>query len=1009
VEGKTCQPDDFTPTPWELSADVQAEGDHFGEISVYYTREMPPADVGPFLKEERRLLDAIADRIGSGIVQRRVRVGSGGHPGAIPHRRSVEPRPWNVLLDFLQRTDPALLTRITRKMINFLCWSGIAEAEVLLQRSLEQAGGSGLEADENRPTRKHLPEDATTLIAETFDIAARHLSEADVITQMQGWINEEKSTFLIKSLENPGTGLAELAEAVERHQIAGIDENELPVHVQTSLKVALLRRFFVEALGFVNLAKNFVRVQDFYELVQKLVFPSRSQGKLGGKGAGLFLAMQVLSRTPDDAEILRDIRVPKTWYVASDAILELIQYNSLNEVYNRKYMEIGRVRQDYPHVVQLFKNSRFPPEITKGLAAALDDFGEVPLIVRSSSLLEDQAGASFSGKYKSLFLANQGAKPQRLAALQDAVAEVYASVFGPDPIEYRAERGLLDFREEMAILIQEVVGKRVGKYFIPAFSGVAFSNNEFRWSSRIKREDGLVRLVPGLGTRAVDRVSDDYPVLVSPGQPGLRVNVTPDEVVRYSPKRIDVINLKRNVFETVDILNLLRETGENYPLSRKIVSIVERNHIRKPFGLEPNWDSDDIVVTFEGVFSDTHFMDEIGTVMRVLRDRLEMHVDVEFAHDGEHFYLLQCRAQSHSPRHAPAAIPRNLPRDRILFSANRYISNGRVPDITHIVYIDPDRYANLAQLRELQDVGRAVGRLNKMLPRRQFVLMGPGRWGSRGDIKLGVNVTYSDINNAAVLVEVARQKGNYVPELSFGTHFFQDLVEAEIRYLPLYPDDEGIVFDELFLRRARNILPELLPDLAHLADSVRVVDVPRESRGKILRILMNADLDEAVGIFDEPGREAKPSAVYQPVADASIEDHWSWRLRMAEEIAVQLDGSRFDVKAIYVFGSTKNATAGPASDIDLIVHVGDDQARRRELELWLKGWSMALAAVNFLRTGYETHELLDVHYVTDVDIADQRSYAAKIGAVTDAARPLPMSTVEGHLSEGRGAAPEGSA
>ena len=95
---------------------------------------------------------------------------------------------------------------------------------------------------------------------------------------------------------------------------------------------------------------------------------------------------------------------------------------------------------------------------------------------------------------------------------------------------------MLDVHEEMGILIQEVVGQTVGKYFMPACSGVAFSHNEFRWSPRIKREDGLLRLVPGLGTRAVDRVADDYPVLVAPGQPNLRANVTVEEVLRYSPQ-----------------------------------------------------------------------------------------------------------------------------------------------------------------------------------------------------------------------------------------------------------------------------------------------------------------------------------------------------------------------------------------------------------------------------------------------------------------------------------------
>ena len=187
----------------------------------------------------------------------------------------------------------------------------------------------------------------------------------------------------------------------------------------------------------------------------------------------------------------------------------------------------------------------------------VDDFKDRPIIVRSSSLLEDRVGSSFSGKYRSLFLANQGSTQERLDALRDAVAEVYASTFEPDAIGYRSERGLLDFAEEMGVMIQEVVGNRVGDYFLPAFAGVAFSLNEFRWSPRVKREDGLLRLVPGLGTRAVDRTSDDYPVLIAPGQTDHRVNVTADEIVCYAPKKVDVINLRTNSFETIGIRDLL--------------------------------------------------------------------------------------------------------------------------------------------------------------------------------------------------------------------------------------------------------------------------------------------------------------------------------------------------------------------------------------------------------------------------------------------------------------------
>jgi hypothetical protein len=541
-----------------------------------------------------------------------------------------------------------------------------------------------------------------------------------------------------------------------------------------------------------------------------------------------------LKKSSQNADLFRDIRVPKTWYITSDGILDFLHHNNLEDVVEQKYKDIDQVRQEYPSVIQVFKSSSFPPEIIQGLSMVLDDFEDRPLIVRSSSLLEDRMGTAFAGKYKSLFIANQGSKRERLLALLDAIAEVYASTFGPDPIQYRAERGLLDFHEEMGILIQEVVGSKIGCCFLPAFAGVAFSHNEFRWSPRIRHEDGLIRLVPGLGTRAVDRLSDDYPVLVSPGQPGLRVNATVEETMRYSPKKIDVVNLETRSFETVDLPELLRQHGAAYPGIHQMISLLEHDRLTRPMAMHIDSASDALVVTFDGLLTRTTFLKQIHAMLKTLEAKLGTPVDIEFASDGQHLYLLQCRPQSFGVEYAPARIPGNIPRERVLFSANRYIANGAITGITHIVYVDPQKYSELSSRAELLAVGRTVGKLNKLLPKRQFALMGPGRWGSRGDIKLGVSVTYSDINNAVLLMEIARKRGNYVPDLSFGTHFFQDLVEAGIRYLPLYPDESDILFNEAFFADSRNMLPELCPVAASLSDTIRVFDVSQATGGLVL-------------------------------------------------------------------------------------------------------------------------------------------------------------------------------
>ena len=989
LEDRVVKTPDHIVTRWAQKANIVVQGEVLGAVEVSYRSEMPRSDEGPFLKEERKLIDTIAERISSAITQRRLKTAF--EAWNVADASPVTQGEWRVVLEFLRDTDPALLRRISRKLINYLSWSGIPEAKELLhRRSLAGSEQSAETFDENRPLPSGGAGNSTDVTSEAFQIAAEHMSESEVLDCVTRWIKEDKASFLVLALENQDTQLGEVMECLERYRHIGIDESELSLYTQKGLRVSLIRRLFSESLAFINVAKNFIEIKDFYDLLGKVIYPPTCHGKLGGKSAGLFLAKKIIEKTPEASSVVRAIKVPRTWYVTSDWIQSFVHHNDLEDVLNRKYMEIEQVRQEYPHLVTLFKRSSFPSEFAKGLALALDDLGDVPLIVRSSSLLEDRPGSAFSGKYKSLFLGNCGTREERLAALMDAVAEVYASIFGPDPTEYRAERGLLDVHEEMGIMIQEVVGQVVGKYFLPACSGVAFSNNEFRWSARIRREDGLIRMVPGLGTRAVDRVADDYPVLIAPGQPNLRANVTADEVIKYSPKHIDLINLEINAFETVEVSKILRSSGASYPQIRNLVSLVSRDRVEPLIGLLPDFSTQDVVFTFEGLIAKTGFIPCIRELLTLFQAKLGTPVDIEFAHDGKDFYLLQCRPQSFGADTTPAPIPQNLPAEKVIFSASRHVSNGKVPDITHVVYVGADEYSHLPDQATMRDVGSAVSKLNKILPKRQFILIGPGRWGSRGDIKLGVPVTYSDINNTAVLIEVARQRENYLPELSFGTHFFQDLVEASIRYLPLYPDDPATVFNELFLRRSHNVLKDLLPEFAHLEDTLRVIDLPLETGGLILRVLMNADLDQAVAYLSPRLRQVGAIEPEAEVLDRGTDEHWRWRFRMAQKIASELDPQKFGVKAFYLFGSTKNATAGPASDIDMLVHFDGSEQQQSDLLLWLEGWSRCLSEMNFLRTGYRTDGLLDIHIVTDKDIAEHSSFAVKIDAITDPARKLPM-------------------
>ncbi len=982
--------EDFKKTKWFIKSEILVQEELLGSITVFYTEKRPTEHIGPFLKDEQKLINTIAMQISSFVLHKRLKsvFEESSH---IVKEQSPE---WLTIFKMLKGTNPKLLIRISRKMINYMCWSGIKEAESLFEFFSPDYKDKIelLKEGNNRPYQETSNSDLITNSYRIFELAGNHLEEKELVENIHRWIKEDRSGFLVNVLENNGSSLSEIASAIERFYHLSTQGLEISTAREKSVKISLIRRLLLDQVEFISIAKKFLEVSDFHKLLKRIISPIGSYGKLGGKSSGLFLSSHILWKLSDKHSFFNEIKVPKTWYITSDAILSFMKRNDLEDIMEQVFKDIDQVKKEYPYVVHVFKNSPFSPEIIKELSVALDDFGETPLVIRSSSLLEDRANTAFAGKYKSLFVANKGTKEQRLVEFMDALAEVYASAFGPDPIEYRKERGLSEYHEEMGILVQQVVGKKIGKYFLPSFSGVAFSHNDFRWSNRIRKEDGLIRMVPGLGTRAVDRLSDDYPILVSPGQPGLRVNVAIEEIIRYSPKKVDVINLEKKVFETIDFQQIITESGKEYPEIHNIVSQITEDFIQQPRKLSLDFEKNNYIVTFNGLVNNSSFPKEIKTILDTLEEEYGCPIDIEFAHDGDNLYLLQCRPQSYSSTGMPAPIPYNISEEKILFTASRFISNGTVSNISHIVYVDPLKYGELMTYEKFLSIGKIISNLNEILPKRQFILMGPGRWGSRGDIKLGVNVAYSDINNTAMLIEIARKQNNYMPELSMGTHFFQDLVESGIRYLPLYPDDPGNFFNESFFNSSRNMLPELLPDCASFSDAVKVIDISSVSRGNLAHILMNADDERAFAILSEPVLQNEFNFIKTGhISNSTSPDfHWRWRMNYAENIASKLDKEKFGVEGFYVFGSVKNATAGPGSDIDILIHFKGNENQKRELLIWLDGWSLCLGRLNEIRTGTKTDKLLDIHIITDEDIKKRDSYAVKIGSSHDPALPLSM-------------------
>lgn len=756
---------------------------------------------------------------------------------------------WKKRIEIIKKKSLRRYDKFLRHAIRYMDRLKIVSTEKFSKEINEKLNIDDTLFDENRPSKMISAEDLSSIYSIILDHMEKHLT-GDLIDDMINLFKKNIAAMKIERTVEMNKPFSQFARAVYNFCKMPKMKTIMKKNNAISTRVAIIKNILTDQLDFVNIAKDYITIRDGGKILRRIINKNGSSGKIGGKAAGIVLARQILRK--DLKKYSDKIKVPKTFFIRSNTIMDFVRKNGLEECFSIKYMDLDSIAKEYPIWQKTFKGSQFPDYLVRHIKSMLIEFGETPIIVRSSSLLEDRLGTAFSGKYKSLFLANVGSLDERTDAVLDAIAEVYASTFGPDPIMYRKERDLLHFQEEMGIIIQEVIGKKIGKYYLPSFAGVAFSNNEFRWSTKIKREDGVLRLVAGLGTRAVDRI-DDYAKLVSPGQPTLKPALRTDEIVKYSQKNIDVVNLETKQFETIKFEHLLKDIGDDYPGLKNVISILDNDFLKKPVGMLFNLNPDDCVVTFDGLVENTEFPKMMKEIIQTLKSAYNNPVDIEFAHDGDNLYILQCRPQAQAQEYELMKIPTNIKESDKLFTANKYVQTAQIMDIEYIVYIDPIEYDRIESYDKLLEVGKTVSKLNSILPKRKFILMGPGRWGSRGDIKLGVRVNYSDINNTVMLVEIARKKGGVVPDVSFGTHFFQDLVEAHIHCLPLYPDDENVLFNEEFFLKSENTLNDLLPEADSFNDGFRVIDL--KAMNSALNIVMDGEDDKALAYLEEKNTE----------------------------------------------------------------------------------------------------------------------------------------------------------
>lgn len=656
-------------------------------------------------------------------------------------------------------------------------------------------------------------------------------------------INQTEQLFSINPELAPQEIVFEQAMMYEKLSAAERLRYEARMH---ETKVVLIRTLISDQLQYINIAKEWFTFGDLLNIRRRKI----GAGKIGGKAAGMLLAHRVLADSPD-FNLRSCMNPPESYFIGSNEIYTFMTVNALSYWNDQKYKTEEEMRSEYPAIVKEFQAGEFPPDILDRLQTLLVKIGRKPLIVRSSSQLEDNFGTSFAGKYDSIFLPNQGNLSQNLKDLTRAVATIYASVLNPNALLYRRARGLQDYDERMAVLIQEVQGEQFGRYYLPHGAGVAFSRNTFRWAPQIKTEDGFVRMVWGLGTRAVDRVGNDYPRVIALSHPLLRPSTNPKMIRQYSQQYVDLIDLESNEFRTLPIGDVL--TADYEPL-RYIAEMDQGGYFNPIRSRVLDGQPEDLVVTFDEFLKRTNFSEIMRDMLNVLENSYRLPVDVEFTvsvHESSLgkpefcISLVQCRPQAQLMSTSQVKIPKKLSPDDIVMETHFVVPHGMVNEITHVVYVPHLSYFGLKTEIERTALARAVGKINKLLEKETFICVGPGRWGSSNS-DLGVPIAYGDIYNARALIELAGGNIGLPPEPSLGTHFFQDLLEAQIYPLAIPLDEEENHINCAFFDETRNCVAEYLKLDSAIEESLRVIRVEDFRKGHVLRLLMDDDDSRAV-------------------------------------------------------------------------------------------------------------------------------------------------------------------
>jgi hypothetical protein len=582
-----------------------------------------------------------------------------------------------------------------------------------------------------------------------------------------------------------------------------------------SLLNRLLRMVISRDESMLELAQRYLTLEDIVKVRRRMI----GTGLIGGKTLGMLLARAILrQRSQRPADIFEP---HDSFFIGSDVFYTYLVRNGVWWVrQNQRNPETFLEGADQAR--QNILSGRLPDYIVGQLENMLDYFGQSPIIVRSSSLLEDNFGNSFAGKYESVFCANQGSREKRLDDLLAAVRTVYASTMSRNALQYRARRQLLDRDEQMALLVMRVSGEMHGRDFFPDMAGVGFSFNPYAWSEYIDPAAGVLRLVFGLGTRAVERSDDDYTRVVALNAPNRRPEANFDEVRQHAQQRVDYLDLEANQLVSGHFTDLVARHPE---LPLETVARQDASHPTRPQS-EESW-----VLTFDRVLAETPFVEDMREILTTLQSAYSSPVDIEFtanflASGESKINLLQCRTLQVKGTEAMQLPRLEIEEESLIIEARgAVIGHSRMIDVDLFIYVVPGVFAQLP-IQQRHEIARLVGQVNDATAARgvkTIMLIGPGRWGTSSP-SLGIPVSFAEINRVSVLCEIVSMREDLVPDVSLGTHFLSELVEMDMLYLALFPKQGANFIRTEFFEASPNLLLDILPSAEKWQDCLRVID-----------------------------------------------------------------------------------------------------------------------------------------------------------------------------------------